>query len=69
VALADAVMTRVLLEAGSMPLGAAAMQVTARITDPAPGPGQLSLRLLERSAAFTTGATLPPTASTARHAS
>jgi GT2 family glycosyltransferase len=69
VALADAVMTRVLLEAGSMPLGAAALQVTARITEPAPGSGQLSLRLLERSAAFTTRAALPPTASTARHAS
>jgi hypothetical protein len=69
VALADAVMTRVLLEAGSMPLGAAASQVAARITESAPTAGQLSLRLLDRSAAFTSAATLPPTASTARHAS
>ena len=68
VALADSVMTRVLLEAGSMPLGAAAAQIAARLTAPAASPGQLSL-LLDRSTAFTTATTLPPTASTARHAS
>jgi len=69
VALADAVMTRVLLEAGSMPLGAAASQIAARITAPASREGELSLRRLDRSTAFTTATTLPPTASTARHAS
>jgi GT2 family glycosyltransferase len=69
VALADAVMTRVLLEAGSMPLGEAASQIAARIEPPAGITDQPSLGLLDRSTAFTSATTLPPTASTARHAS
>ena len=43
VALADAVMTRVLLEAGSMPLGEAASQIAARIAPPAGITSQSSL--------------------------
>jgi hypothetical protein len=69
VALADTVMTRVLLEAGSMPLGEAASQIAARIAPRAGTTSQSSLGLLDRSTAFTSATTLPPTASTARHAS
>jgi GT2 family glycosyltransferase len=68
-ALADQVMTRVLLDAGAMPLGTPATQIAARITASDDPLGRFGVRLGDRSISLNAATTLPPTASTARHAS
>jgi hypothetical protein len=69
IALADQVMTRVLLDAGAVPHGTPATQVAARIAASDARLGRPPLRLLDRSLSLNAATTLPPTASTARHAS
>lgn len=69
VALADEVMTRVLLDAGASPLGPPAIEVATRVTSGRTEPFPASRRLGDQAAHLADAGSLPRIAPTTRHAS
>jgi hypothetical protein len=67
--LADEVVTRALLDARAIPLGAAATTIAARVGPPNDRFGPPTRRWRDRPARVGAAATLPQTATPARHAS